>query len=752
MFFFFIVLLSLSITPSEGTFSTCCGCPPPFGTPCSSGVARSSYQTQYAQPAQYVQPAQVAQPAQYVQPAQVAQPAQYVQPVQVPQPDQYVQPAQVPQFAQDIQPPQASLPSQFSHPVPPIQIRRPESAFGRFRGPGVFVEGGFPEIFEGPRDAFGRFRSRGFVSDYYDQPNTREFYQGSNFQDYYQDTEAQEYYEEPEVIIIVKKPPPSKDPCYINSSGFRCCNTDLEGTMHGAYKQLKSAPDFNDCNIGLMSKVVQKAAQRRFRLSFETIVSLKPFGANSIYDGNYTCRFEKDGKYFLSYATPVQYDVGDAKSEDALSNADSTHDDEDTTGSGEVRDASEKQAKVDKLNAGLKDVKSTGVQIHERVRRAVEMDHESYFIEGDEFIAFKKLNDSGRENKFITDDDVAWQTRKGSLFNPDGTAGFRESRGRRFLAWDLQESNEMIDLINRNRSFFRLSSDAAMRLVDEVDSNGDRQIDFREFSILMLKARNERMRELTVRMGTSVLPKYKRQEATDYLLEYSCWPPPLFVVFAAILEIIFYFYYAFDHGYGIAPNAPAPTWSPLILNPRHKEWIWTYFSYTLIHVGYMHLVSNLVMQLILGISLELVHKGLRIGSLFLLGAFTGALLFWVFDPHVYLAGASGGVYALLTAHLADVLLNWSEMPFRWIRVGIFGVFITADFGYAAYERFIAKADIKIAVTAHIGGAVTGALLGIVLLRNLENHKWEDYVWYAALLAYVLFNLVLIVLIIAPPLF
>uniref|UniRef100_A0AC34FZ54 Peptidase S54 rhomboid domain-containing protein n=1 Tax=Panagrolaimus sp. ES5 TaxID=591445 RepID=A0AC34FZ54_9BILA len=175
------------------------------------------------------------------------------------------------------------------------------------------------------------------------------------------------------------------------------------------------------------------------------------------------------------------------------------------------------------------------------------------------------------------------------------------------------------------------------------------------------------------------------------------------------------------------PNNPAPTWSPLILNPHHREWIWTYISYVFVHVGYVHLLSNLALQVVLGISLELVHKGLRI------------------------AGASGGVYALITAHLADVIMNWSEMPFRWIRVFAFSAFILADFGYAAYERFFANVVVKIAITAHIGGAIAGLFLGIVLLRNLRHHKWELFIWYASLVAYVFFNLVLIVLIIAPSL-
>lgn len=44
----------------------------------------------------------------------------------------------------------------------------------------------------------------------------------------------------------------------------------------------------------------------------------------------------------------------------------------------------------------------------------------------------------------------------------------------------------------------------------------------------------------------------------------------------------------------------------------------------------------------------------------------------IFDPEVYLVGASGGVYALLAAHLANVMLNYNNMHYGIIRiVGIF---------------------------------------------------------------------------------
>ena len=45
------------------------------------------------------------------------------------------------------------------------------------------------------------------------------------------------------------------------------------------------------------------------------------------------------------------------------------------------------------------------------------------------------------------------------------------------------------------------------------------------------------------------------------------------------------------------------------------------------------------------------------------GVAAGSLATSVTDPDVYLAGASGGVYALIAAHLANVIFNWGEMEF-----------------------------------------------------------------------------------------
>ena len=76
---------------------------------------------------------------------------------------------------------------------------------------------------------------------------------------------------------------------------------------------------------------------------------------------------------------------------------------------------------------------------------------------------------------------------------------------------------------------------------------------------------------------------------------------------------------------------------------------------------WLHLCFNLVVQLLVGLPLEMVHGSTRIGIVYMSGVLAGSLGTSIFDSDVCLVGASGGVYALLAAHLSNVLLNYNSM-------------------------------------------------------------------------------------------
>lgn len=148
---------------------------------------------------------------------------------------------------------------------------------------------------------------------------------------------------------------------------------------------------------------------------------------------------------------------------------------------------------------------------------------------------------------------------------------------------------------------------------------------------------------------------------------------------------------------------------------------------------------NLFVQLAVGLPLELVHKLWRVMLVYFAGVLAGTLGTSIADPSVFLAGASGGVYALMAAHLANVIINWREMELAAVRLVFWLVIASIDFGSAVYYRYIAqdKRYEKIGYAAHLSGAIVGVLVGIVVLRNFRKLVWERVIWWIALVAVVL---------------
>ncbi|KAI6229894.1 Rhomboid domain-containing protein [Aphelenchoides fujianensis] len=198
----------------------------------------------------------------------------------------------------------------------------------------------------------------------------------------------------------------------------------------------------------------------------------------------------------------------------------------------------------------------------------------------------------------------------------------------------------------------------------------------------------------------------RADKQTRYLLQYSCLPPPLFILLITAMQVTGYFIYACQED-KFEATGPVPFKSIFILNPHQRDsQFWRYITYI-----YSHLIGNVVMQLLIGVPLEMVHKFWRIGALYTAGVITGALLMSAADSGTYLGGASGGVYTLIAAHISNV-----------------------------------------SHTAHIGGFVAGLLLGIVLLRNLRLKRWEQIAWGVCLGLFFVFAAVLLGLVYYPLLF
>lgn len=303
---------------------------------------------------------------------------------------------------------------------------------------------------------------------------------------------------------------------------------------------------------------------------------------------------------------------------------------------------------------------------------------------------------------------------------------------------------ELKDIIESREYDHDLPDNLVDKIMKLADRDNSGYLDFREFVDMMhnpdLKAV---FGHYVARYVHSIIPQRHPVDTTaqsksiftysdgTYEEEYSCWPPAVCMIIISLVEIILFCYDA-ANGYTQANGAIAKIF---IYNPHKRQEAWRFITYMLVHVGVVHLVVNLLVQLFLGVPLEMVHRWWRVVLVYIAGVAAGSLATSLADPKVYLAGASGGVYALIAAHVATIIMNWAEMEFAIIQLVVFLLLAALDTGTAVYDRYWRHLDQNIGYVAHLAGAIAGLLVGIGVLRNLEQRKWEKRLWWAAVVLY-----------------
>ncbi|XP_054722866.1 rhomboid-related protein 2-like [Uloborus diversus] len=300
-----------------------------------------------------------------------------------------------------------------------------------------------------------------------------------------------------------------------------------------------------------------------------------------------------------------------------------------------------------------------------------------------------------------------------------------------------------------------LRHDFPDEVIDEIlewaDINHDGMLNYEEF-LRMVHARElgearPKFQRIVRFAALAVVPKSQHAiTIRRYIEEYNCMPPPIFLLLISLIEIGIFIYYCVKHQ-ELSASGPVPIESVLIYNPKRRYEAWRYLTYMFIHAGGVHIFFNLLIQLLLGVPLEMVHKGWRVMLVYLGGVLAGSLGSSISDPATYLAGASGGVYALIAAHLANVIINFGEMTFGWARLIALFIFGGTDIGVAFYARYVEKEENRTSYAAHFAGSLAGLMIGMVCLRNLKVHKWEKVLgwvlfslYLALMLSAVLFNI------------
>ncbi|XP_049519852.1 protein rhomboid [Dermacentor silvarum] len=164
-----------------------------------------------------------------------------------------------------------------------------------------------------------------------------------------------------------------------------------------------------------------------------------------------------------------------------------------------------------------------------------------------------------------------------------------------------------------------------------------------------------------------------------------------------------------------------PCNSSLIFNPRKRRELWRFLTYSLVHDGFLHLGSNVLLQIAFAFPLEVVHSWWPVMLVYVGGLLCGPLAQSLLNPDAYIAGSSSGVYSLQTAHLAHILTNIRDMELVGLRISMLLLVYLNDL-YSIVRGPQNHHGQVLSYAGHYGGALAGLVIGLPVLNSARHRR------------------------------
>lgn len=181
---------------------------------------------------------------------------------------------------------------------------------------------------------------------------------------------------------------------------------------------------------------------------------------------------------------------------------------------------------------------------------------------------------------------------------------------------------------------------------------------------------------------------------------------------------------------GLESNFPGSTTVVVYRDCISYRWdAWRWLTYQFTHNGAAHVGMNCFILLVAGLPLETFQGHWRTFLLFNAGVASGAMTSMVWNVRAELVGMSAGCYALLFAHFAELLMNWRQSRFRWPKMFVLFTIVGLDVVNIQLTQLSVTDDLSpvlkaVSHSSHVGGALLGFIIGILLSRNLVVHLHE----------------------------
>ena len=150
--------------------------------------------------------------------------------------------------------------------------------------------------------------------------------------------------------------------------------------------------------------------------------------------------------------------------------------------------------------------------------------------------------------------------------------------------------------------------------------------------------------------------------------------------------------------------------------------VWRLLTSMFLHIGLVHLVFNSYALYVFGIQAERLYGSPRFLAIYLLAGLYGSLFSFAFGAELS-AGASGAIFGLLGALLA-FFRRHRETFGMWGRQQLLNLLVVAGLNLV-----LGVTIPGIDILAHLGGLVSGAVLGWLLAPQYQPRADENGAFY-----------------------
>lgn len=145
------------------------------------------------------------------------------------------------------------------------------------------------------------------------------------------------------------------------------------------------------------------------------------------------------------------------------------------------------------------------------------------------------------------------------------------------------------------------------------------------------------------------------------------------------------------------------------------------------HRSESHLLSSVASLTMLGTLLESTEGALTMTTIFWGSAVVGCGAHSVLSGDTTVAGASGGIYGLGAAQVAILVLNWSQVRYRY-----YSLFVIVSVVATEIITVSLGDNDGVSTESHLFGAMAGVLYGLVVVENLVLHQFELWIVWSAI--------------------